>query len=384
MNQIPGTQWIDKTNRTRPVCLAALLLGWLLCNSVWGLTRIRDIARPLGERSNQLHGAGLVVGLNGTGDGGNSLIMTRPLEVYLRNLGNPISIEELKNAKNIAYVHVTAELGRSGVRNGDKIDVQVSSMGSAKSLAGGQLIVTALRSMSLDDENVYAIAQGAVEIVNLEIPTAGVIKAGATVEYDFLHQYVEYDREGHAIFTLVLDEDQADFQTAKAVEMIINEETALPGEKTGTDRTAELYADQTAFALDAKNIRVIIPEKQAQHPSLFIARVLNLPVDLPEPEATVFINEKTGTIAITGNVEIAPVTVHVNGLQITMMNPAAQNALPVQQTEWTSFDTTNSGGIKISDLTNALDRLNVPAREKIRAIYAIHQAGALRARIVKE
>ena len=89
-------------------------------------------------------------------------------------------------------------------------------------------------------------------------------------------------------------------------------------------------------------------------------------------------------VAITGNVEIAPVTVHVNGLQITMMNPAAQNSPAARSSEWTTFDTTQSDGIKISDLTDALDRLNVPAREKIRAIYAIHQAGALRARIVKE
>ncbi len=374
MNPIPMTQKI--LAKRRRAVLLAVLASWLACEPVGGLTRIRDIARPLGERINKLHGAGLVVGLNGTGDGGDSLIMTRPLEVYLRNMGNPISSEELKKAKNIAYVHVTAELDRSGVRNGDLIDVQVSSMGSAKSLAGGQLIVTALRSMNLEDENVYAIAQGPVEILNSETPTVGVIKGGAVVEYDFLHQYVEYDLEGRAVFTLVLDADQADFQTAKAVEMIINEETALPGE--------ELAAGQTAFALDAKNIRVVIPEKQALHPSLFIARVLNLPVDLPEPEATVFINERTGTIAITGNVEIAPVTVHVNGLQITMMNPAAQNSLAARSSEWTTFDTTQSDGIKISDLTDALDRLNVPAREKIRAIYAIHQAGALRARIVKE
>jgi flagellar P-ring protein precursor FlgI len=384
MSRTRITQLKAKKERFIRGCFAAVLIGWLLCNSVSGLTRIRDIARPLGERANKLHGTGLVVGLNGTGDGGDSLMTMRPLAVYLRNLGNPVSAEELNKAKNVAFVQVTAELSRTGVRNGDQIDVYVSSIGGAKSLVGGKLIVTPLRSTNINDDNVYAIAQGLITITDPDVETSGVIKGGATVESDFLHQYVEYDNQNRPVFMLVLDDDQANFQVAKAVEMIINEETALPGEQYGMSGTGENSYEQSAFALDAKNIRVVVPEKQVKHPSQFIARVLNLPVDLPDPEATVFINEKTGTIAITGNVEIAPITVHVNGLNITVINPAPQISPLVKQSEWTSFDTTHSGGIKITDLTNALDQLNVPVREKIQAIYAINRAGALRARIVKE
>ena len=177
-------------------CFVTVLIVWLLCNSVSGLTRIRDIARPLGERANKLHGTGLVVGLNGTGDGGDSLMTMRPLAVYLRNLGNPVSAEELDNAKNVAFVQVTAELSRTGVRNGDQIDVYVSSIGGAKSLVGGKLIVTPLRSTNINDENVYAMAQGLITIMDPDVETSGVIKGGATVESDFLHQYVEYDNQG--------------------------------------------------------------------------------------------------------------------------------------------------------------------------------------------
>ncbi|MBN2212023.1 MAG: flagellar basal body P-ring protein FlgI [Sedimentisphaerales bacterium] len=355
--------------------------------SAWGLTRIRDIARPLGERNNKLIGQGLVVGLKGTGDGGDSLVTMKMLQVCLQKLGSPAEVSELKNAKNAAIVVVTADLGRNGIRNGDKIDVQVSSLYNAKSLEGGMLIVTHLRSMSYADDRVYAVAQGPITIPNAQTPTVGVVPGGADVEENYLHRYVNVDaRTGRASFTLVLDDEQANFQTAKTIAMIINEEITAPGGRLSAENlAAEMAQEPTAYVIDPKNIEVLIPPKLADNPALFIARVLNMQVDLPDPEAAVVINEKTGTIAITGNVQIAPSIVHVNGLMIRIVEPAPQpqpGAPLVQESQWTTFDTTGSKGVDIQTLIDALDRLNVPTKEKISALYELQTLGALRARII--
>ena len=114
---------------------------------------------------------------------------------------------------------------------------------------------------------------------------------------------------------------------------------------------------------------------------------MNLPVDLPEPEAVVVINKKTGVIVITGNVEIAPVIVHVNNLSIRIIEPEPipRPGQPVvSQTEWTKFDTADGGDVKLQQLIDALDQLNVPVQDKINAIYEINRAGALRASIRTE
>ncbi len=375
------------SNKHIKVLLIAAAVLSLALDCASGMTRIRDIARPLGERNNKLIGKGLVVGLKGTGDGGDSLVTLKMMQVFLQKLGSPMELSELQDAKNVAVVVVTADLGRNGIRNGDKIDVQVSSLYNAKSLAGGMLIATPLGSMSHTDERVYAVAQGPVTLQDGQIPTVGLVAGGADVEENFLHNYVNVDpRTGRTSFTLVLDDEQADFQTAKTVAMIINEEITAPGGRLAMEEPGETPLEEpAAYVIDPKNIEVLIPPKLAGSPALFIARVLNMQVDLPDPEATVVINEKTGTIAITGNVQIAPSIVHVNGLMIRIVEPEPQPrpGMPlVQESQWTSFDTTGSKSVGIQMLIDALDRLNVPTKEKISALYELQALGALRARII--
>ena len=359
----------------------ALLLVCVLTSGALGLTRIRDIARPLGERSNKLTGYGLVAGLKGTGDGGDSLVTRRPLIAFLQKLGNPVEIAELSNAKNVAFVFVTAQLGRNGVRNGDKIDVYVHSMADAKSLEGGTLLMTVLRGSHHADDRVYGMAQGSVTIPDKSVPTTGVVEAGADIEADFLHEYVDRDaRTGQASFTLVLDEDHANFQVAKTVKMLIDEEFTAPGARL----TQAGALEPTAVILDPKNIRVRIPAKQAATAAMFIARVMGLPVELPEAEATVVIYRRTGAIAITGNVEIAPVVVHVDGLTIRVLNPAAAGpptGQPPTPREWTPLDTTGQGSVGLNELIDALDQLHVPFESKVNAIYAINRAHSLLGRL---
>ncbi|MCH9023064.1 MAG: flagellar basal body P-ring protein FlgI [Planctomycetes bacterium] len=361
--------------------IAGLLVLCVFASGALGLTRIRDIARPLGERNNKLTGYGLVVGLKGTGDGGDSLVTRRPLIAFLQKLGNPVELMELNNAKNVAFVFVTAQLGRNGVRNGDKIDVYVHSMADAKSLEGGTLLMTVLRGSHHADDRVYGMAQGPITILDKNIPTTGVAKAGADIETDFMHEYVDYDEQtGQASFTLVLDDDHANFQVVKTIKMLIDEEFTRPGVQLGQAGSDE----PTAVILDPKNIQIRIPPKQAATSAMFIARVMALPVELPEPEATVVINRRAKTIAITGNVEIAPVVIHVDGLTIRVLNPAAAAAPVGQQLitrEWTPLNTTDEDSIGLNDLIDALDQLNVPFESKVNAIYAINRAHSLLGRL---
>jgi len=349
-----------------------------------GLTQIRDIARPLGERNNKLIGDGIVVGLNGTGDGGDALVTIRPLMAMMEKMGNHVQdVKDLKNAKNVAYVFVTAELGSNGVRNGDKIDVQVHRVKSAKSLDGGTLMLSFLRSSNHEDDRILAIAQGPVTIVDPANPSNGVVKNGADIEPDFFHHYVDTDpRTGRKTFTLVLQDELASFQLAKTVAEIINEEMALPGQND-----QNLFTEPTAHAMDPRNVQVLIPESQGDNASQFIARVMSLPIELPDPEACIVVNTRTQTIAITGNVEIAPAIVHVNGLSIQIVNPEPQPSEDrpmVTKSQWSRFDTSGSPGVKITELIKSLDQLNVPSEQKINAIFALERTGALRAKIVRE
>jgi len=365
--------------------LLSLLLVSMAGSKLTGQTRIRDICRPLGERTNLLIGHGVVVGLKGTGDSGDNLIAMGPFRELLENMKNHVDVKDLTKTKNIAYVFLTAEIPRNGIREGGAIDVKVHSVGDAKSLEGGTLCIGELQSASVKDTRILGLAYGALTIPDSKIPTNAVIKKGGKLEGDVNYDFVDYDNfPGKAVFTLVLDDEQANWQAAKAVADIINEEAAAPGSITGaalaeTDPTR----DPTAVILNPKNIRVFIPAKQARYPQPFISRIMRLPVDLPEPEASISINEKTGVIAITGNVEISPVVVTVKDLSIRIITPKPQPRLGqpvITDREWATF----GNSVKLQQLIDALDQLNVPVQDKINVIYEIKHLGALRATIRTE
>lgn len=363
--------------------LATILLLCLIPSFAQGLTRVRDIARPLGERINQLEGLGLVTGLNGTGDGDDALGTIRPMVELLNKLGNPAKIEDL-DGSNIALVLVSATIGANGARNGDQIDVQVQSTNGAKSLRGGRLYTALLQSNSSADDSVVAVAEGLITLPDSEVPTAGLIKSGAVVEEDIFYNYItEYDnRKEGGYFTLVLDDEHANFQVARIIRMEIEAEFAPPG-----DGVALSLMLPQVYVRDPKNILITIPPSQLDKAPMLIARVMDLPIELPQPVAKVVINQRTKTIAITGNVEIAPVVVYVDGLTITVINPEPQPTLrqpEISQSEWASFDTHRSENVKLNDLISALDRLNVSAQGKINAIFEIKRASCLLARLITE
>lgn len=344
----------------------------LLSGSVaQSLTRIRDIARPLGERTNQLVGVGLVVGLNGTGDG-DSLATKRPMMEMLQKLGNPVDINDI-TAKNVAYVSISARIGRNGARSGDLIDVQVSSANGAKSLAGGRLIASPLQSSSPENDDMIAMAEGLISVPNEDYPTSGVIYGGAVIEDDILYTYVTpYEQIGQGgYFTLVLDDEHADFQVARTVAMEIESEFSPPGDlptNTGLN-LPEVYFQ------DPKNLQITIPESQMDNAPLLIARILDLQLELPLPEAKVVIDRRSQTIAITGTVEIAPVSVMVGGVTIQITEPGDGTGDAAGGTG------PETAGTTLRQLIAAMDQINIPIEQKMEAIYSIQRANCLLARL---
>lgn len=328
--------------------------------------RVGDVARLGGERTNQLVGTGLVVGLKGTGDGGDFLPAIRSLSTMLTKLGSGATPGELGDADNVAIVSVSVTVPAGGARDGDPLDVYVTSVGAAKSLKGGRLYLTPLQG-PLADGGVLALATGAVVLEDPSTPTTGVVRRGATMEADLPSGAIEGGR-----FTLVLDDRQAGWPMASEVAKAIND---------GED------GNEWAVALDAKNVLVTVPPAERARPDGFVARVLSLPVQVGRGEARVVVNEKTGTMVITGDVEISPVVISHKGLTISTVQPAPVPTplAPVVQTrDVVALDPTRAGGARLQDLVNALDQLKVPADDRIDIVQELHKSGKLHAKLIVE
>lgn len=355
----------------RPVSMAAAVLAAVLASSAQAV-KIDDICKLKGQRVNKLVGMGLVLGLPGTGDGGKYLPAIRPLAATLSKFANPVlSPEELKNANNIALVMVIATIPENGVREGDAIDVQVSSIGAAKSLAGGRLFLTPLQGPNQADPTIYAWAEGPLVVENPENQRVAVVRQGAVMEEEVFAQYVNNGQ-----VTLVLQDGHAGWATAAAIATIINEAESQPG------RLARI-----ATALDPKNVVVTISRQEQANPAGFLSRILNLEVVMPPTEARVTINERTGTIVITGDVEIGPVAISHKGLSITTVQPAAPPtpaAPQVVEKTFVAIDSQHENSTKLTALLDALNQLKVPAQDRIAIIKMIHATGKLHAELIIE
>ena len=349
-----------------PVLLAAVVV---IAAPASAVVKIADIARLHGERRNMLLGWGLVFGLNGSGDGGGYLPAMRPLMEMHKKLYNPVSLPELGNGANVAIVMVTVELPASGVRNGDNLDVKVMSSGAATSLKGGHLIMAPLFGPN-PELGVFGQATGDVDLDDAGAKNRGIIRKGATLDVDLPVKVI--DETGH--MTLVLEEASAHRVTASTVARIINDAEGGNGE-------------QIAIALDGKNIVVAIPINEQTRSNDFISRILQLPVRMMPTEARVVVNRKTGTIAMTCDVEISPVVISHQGLTITMVTPApvATPKNPViNEKRALSIDTTGTGGPKLRDLVDVLDAIKVPANDRISILETLEKSGYLHAKLIVE
>ncbi|HEV7299655.1 MAG TPA: flagellar basal body P-ring protein FlgI [Tepidisphaeraceae bacterium] len=330
--------------------------------------KVADITRIGGQRTNQLVGIGLVYGLKGTGDGGDFLPAIRPLQAMLTKFANPAELAELREVSNVAVVSVTATVPKDGARDGDQLDVFVTSMGSAKSLRGGRLIVSPLQG-PLGTGAVLALAQGAIVLEDPSSPVVGKIPGGCVMEADLPSNYIDNGR-----FTLIIEDPSASWTISSTIAKIINDAEGNDGEILAT-------------AIDPKNIIVSIPEIERERPDSFISRVQRLPVPLLPTEARVQINDRTGTLIITGDVEISPVVISHKGLTISTISPTpvATPRTPILNTrDAVALDTTNTGGAKLQDLVDTLDKIKVPAEDRITIVKELFKTGKLHAKLIVE
>lgn len=339
------------------------------------MTRIKDIAKIEGVRSNQLVGYGLVVGLPGTGDSDKISYTVQSIVNMMKTFGITVSSSQLK-AKNVAAVMVTAELP-AFVKQGDTIDVTVSSMGDAKSLAGGTLLQSPLRAAN---GQVYAVGQGPLAVGGYAVssggskqqknfPTVGTIPNGGIVERDVAVQV----SNGTGTISLALN--QPDFTTAARMADVINANFG-----------------SIAVAHDAGTVTLEVPGTYGDNLTPFIAAVEELSIE-PDSVAKVIINERTGTVVMGGNVTIDEVAVAQGGLSIKITkNPDVSQPEPFSggHTAITSNPDINANeeansmivlpaATNVSDVVAALNAVGATPRDIIAILQAMKAAGALHA-----
>ena len=362
------------------VCLLmALLAGLQLAPTTAEAARIKDIANFRGVRQNQLVGYGLVVGLDGSGDSTKSEFTQQSLSSLLERMGVTVDPEDIK-VENVAAVMVTADLPPFA-RSGSRIDVLVNSIGDAKNLQGGTLLLTPMKGV---DGKVYAMAQGPVSTggfsygkgtgtgVQKNFPTAGRVVGGATIE-----------REIHTRFnsreSLTLALHKPDFTTATRMAMAIN----------------SAFADSLAKAADAGTVEVRIPDLYKERTVEMVALIEGIGVT-PDNISKVIINERTGTVIMGENVRIATIAIaHGNlSIQVNKTDRVSQ-PLPFSRTGETVVTSdreliveegTNplflvESGVSIGEVVRALNALGVSPRDLIAIFQALKAAGALQAEL---
>ncbi len=344
-------------------------------------SRLKDIVNFEGVRDNILVGYGLVVGLNGTGDSlTNAPFTARSLVGMLERLGiNSSGDFDTIKTKNIAAVMVTATLPPFAAQ-GSRIDVAVSTMGDAKSLLGGTLLVTPLQGA---DGEVYAVAQGSVasgysasgasgSSVTKGVPTSGRIAAGAIVEREVRFRLAE-------LHSLRLSLRNPDFTTSKRVADAVNGFLKKP----------------VASAIDSATVKLDIPEARRSDLVGFVTEIEQLKV-IPDEVARVVIDEQSGIIVMGENVHLNTVAIAQGNLtikinetpQVSQPPPLAGAAAATQVVPRTTIDIDEGegkklamlkGGVSLQDLVQNLNALGVGPRDMIQILQSIKAAGALQA-----
>ncbi|NVN89761.1 MAG: flagellar basal body P-ring protein FlgI [Desulfuromonadales bacterium] len=358
--------------------LIAVSSLFLLLASTAHAVRIKDLASFEGVRENQLVGYGLVVGLNGTGDSDQARLQLQSVATMLERMGVTVNPNLIK-LKNVAAVMVTATLPPFA-KQGNQLDVTASSLGDAKSIAGGTLVMTPLKGA---DNLVYAVAQGAILTNSFAFggqgasaqknhPTAGRIPSGALVERELPNSLAGKSR-------LRLNLAQADFTTASRVASTINAKFG-PGVATTADPGA---------------VAIQIPDSFASRMIDFVSAVETLDVR-PDSIARVVLNERTGTIVMGDQVRISTVAVSHGNLSLVIKeSPQVSQPAPlstggtttvVPRTQLKVEEESRrlmllSEGATIGDVVRALNTLGVTPRDLIGILQAIKAAGALQAEL---
>jgi flagellar P-ring protein precursor FlgI len=360
------------------LCLALLMAA---SGTAGSATRIKEVAAIEGVRSNQLSGFGLVVGLDGTGDQTTQMpYTTQGLANYMKQLGLTLPAAQVAQLqmKNVAAVLVTAQLP-AFARPGQPLDVNVSSLGNAKSLKGGTLISTPLKGV---DGEVYALAQG-----NLIVAGAGAAAGGSKVTVNHLSvgripDGAQVERavpttlqEGGSIS---LSLSSSDFQTARKVAQAINRK----------------FGAGVAQAQDGRTVQVKAPGDPNERVN-FIAEMEELPIESSVAAAKVIINSRTGSIVLNQAVTLGPCAIAHGNLSISISSTpvvSQPNALSGGQTvvtEKANIDIKSEPGkliqipaaAQLTDVVKALNSLGATPQDLLAILQAIKSAGALNAEL---
>lgn len=342
--------------------------------------RIKDLVEFEGVRGNDLVGYGLVVGLNGTGDGlRNSPYTEEAMANLLERLGVNVQGEQFR-PKNVAAVLVTATLPPFS-RAGSQIDTTVSTIGDSKSLLGGTLIMTPLNAA---DGEIYAVAQGPVlaggvqaegdaATITLGVPTSGTIPSGARVEREISFDFSQMQQMRLAL-------RDPDFTTARRIEESIN----------------QMYGASVARMNDSGTVLIALNAVQPASPAHIISRIENLEV-IPAQKARVVVDQRSGTIVMGADVKISRVAISQGNLAVRVReaplvsqpNPFAQGETVIVPRTDVAIDTgadtkmaVVDENVTLADLVGGLNALGVGPRDMIDILKSIKAAGALHAEFV--
>ena len=365
------------------------LAAWLLACLPAHADRVKDLTEVAAMRSNQLIGYGLVVGLQGTGDGADVSFTAQSMKSLLARLGvnldGPLSDFETSattgkvDIKNVAAVMVTAELP-GFAKPGQKIDVNVSAIGKASNLRGGNLVLTSLRGV---DGEIYALAQGALTATGIDaaaagskvavgVPTSARIPSGAMVEKVVDNPFDKADR-------IVLNVRESDFTTTTSIVNAINKQ----------------FGDDVARALDGVTITLQAPANLSQRVA-FMSMVENMDVQAGEPPARVVINSRTGTVVISRNVKVTAAAVSHGTISVAIaatneisqpgplsggQTAAVQNAdIKVNEPNKPMF--LFQPGIDLRQIVDAVNQVGASPSSLIAILEALKSSGSLRAELV--
>lgn len=366
------------------ITLSLALLVWT-ANASAGV-RIKDLGRIDGVRDNMIVGYGIVTGLAGTGDSTRSKATMQSVANALKEFGVNVTVDQL-STRNVATVLVSATLP-AFARPGDKIDASVSSVGDARSLAGGTLLLAPLYG---PDHKIYALAQGAMatssysyelngNLAQKNHPTAGNIPEGAEVEANVPTKITQDDG---AIRVVLFDPD---YTTANRVANGIN----------------QLLGSSVAKALDAGRVEIRLPADESGRLVDFVSRVENVSVE-PDQRARVIVNEKTGTVVSGGDVTLSKVSIAYGDLRVAIVTDylvsqpqstgfyvrqgpgvrtevVPQTRIDVKEGDVNSV--TLPDGATVSDLVGSLNRIKTSTRDIIAVLQSIKRAGAMHAELI--
>ncbi len=386
---------VDSRSLLRKISLVTILT--IVSNSALA-DRIKDIADVAGVRSNQLVGYGLVAGLSGSGDGKDLRVTGQSLTSLLSGLGisvdGPVSEFDLGESliqlaqqqaqqplqtDNLAAVLVTAEVPPFA-KPGQRLDVNVSTVGTAESLRGGNLVLTELRGI---DGQVYALAQGPLTVtgiavnaagasVEIGVPTSGRIPNGAILERLIPSSFDTAEN-------VILNLRDADFSTANAISTVIN----------------DTYGAGVATALDSVSVAIRAPEDMSQKVA-FLSDIESMEVDPGAPVARVVINSRTGTAVINRSVRVGAAAVSHGTLMVRVdafnevSQPNAfgegetvevQNA-DIEVTEEPSNMFVFEPGIELQEIVDAVNQVGASPSALIAILEALKRAGSLKAELV--